>query len=498
MRQLGSRERLYQAILHNTYDAVSIVDLDGRIIYTSESTKNILGYSKDDLAGKSSFEQIHPEDLTDVKKVFQKVIENPNLKTTAQYRRRAKDGTWHWIESTGTNLLHDPAVAGIVINYRDVTERKNLELTLQKSESRFRNIFDNAAVGIIVLSADKKIVKANFKLQKMLGYRSHELENKLITELAHIDDQNLLSNLYDDIILRKQDSQQVERRYIRKDGEVVWVRLTLSSLIDDKDLTQNFMAIVEDITQRKLAEDQIAQQQLKIIACSKMSALGEMAGGIAHEINTPLSVITMRSKQLARLLSHEHPDLVKATEFCSLIEETGKRIAKIIQGLCSFSRTGDEDPFVSTSVESIIDDTLGFCSEKLHINGFKIDLSNIDSSIAIECRAVEISQVLLNLINNAAHALENSQEKWIKIECVDSTDFVELMVIDSGPGIPKQIQDKIFQPFFTTKVVGEGTGLGLSISKGLIENHSGSLVLNTNLPNTCFVIKLPKSHRKAA
>lgn len=146
-----------------------------------------------------------------------------------------------------------------------------------------------------------------------------------------------------------------------------------------------------------------------------------------------------------------------------------------------------------SSVNAIIEETLSLCREKFYNHGIQITVNiELELTYMVECRSVEISQVFLNLLNNSHDAILDLNEKWIKIDVKDSGEYVEVSITDSGSGIPKEIQDKMMQPFFTTKEVGKGTGLGLSISRGIIDSHQGKMYIDPNNKNTCFIIKLPK------
>jgi len=232
--------------------------------------------------------------------------------------------------------------------------------------------------------------------------------------------------------------------------------------------------------------------QTKLVSSSKMSALGEMAGGVAHEINTPLGVITLRASQIKRVLEKEPINIDTIKNYIDIIEKVAQQIAKIVLGLRSFSRSGDQDKFVLTSLRSIFDNTFILCSERLIQREVKLIDELNDNNLSINCRSVQISQVLLNLINNACDAIMNQNDKWIKIFVDQTESNIKINVMNSGEKISKDIQDKIMQPFFTTKDIGQGTGLGLSISKGIIESHGGKLYLDTLSKHTVFIIEIPK------
>lgn len=240
---------------------------------------------------------------------------------------------------------------------------------------------------------------------------------------------------------------------------------------------------------------QIESERARTMYSNKMAALGEMASGIAHEINNPLAVIDGRLSLMQKYVQHLSTEENK--KYLHDIESMKKmslRISQIIRGLKSFARDGSQDPMTETQFQTILSDTNSLVQEKIKVKQIKYTYSKIDFNL--QCRPVEISQVLLNLISNAIDAVENLPEKWIDLQVEDHNDYATIRIIDSGCGISDQIEDKIMQPFFTTKDIGKGTGLGLSISKGIIENHHGVLIINKTFTNTCFEIKIPKTPPK--
>jgi C4-dicarboxylate-specific signal transduction histidine kinase len=245
-------------------------------------------------------------------------------------------------------------------------------------------------------------------------------------------------------------------------------------------------------------EKALEEHRLGLISGAKMSALGQMASGVAHEINNPLAVIQNLSAQMEELVTEKDVDRGLIVQMTKNIIETTTRIAKIVQGLRVFSREGSFDNFQSTNLIDVINDTLSFCQSRM--NGMEIELKlvNCENAIWFAGRQVEVSQVLLNLLNNSCDAIAEFEEKWVAIGIREAKDWIEIHVSDSGKGIPRNIQAKIFQPFFTTKEAGKGTGLGLSISKGIISSHGGDLYYDGNSPNTCFVVKLPKSQAQSS
>ncbi len=231
------------------------------------------------------------------------------------------------------------------------------------------------------------------------------------------------------------------------------------------------------------------QNKVRLIAHSKMATLGEMAGGIAHEINNPLAVIVGHISIMEEELECSQPDLNKLTKDLDTVKKTVERITKIIKGLRAFSRNADMDPFEILPVEKVVNDTLELVRQKLQISGVDVKV-DVDPELMVKCRSVQFSQVLMNLLSNAHDAVAECEQKWIKIEAKKADQSILISVINSGPEIPLSIIDKIMQPFFSTKGPRGGTGLGLSISKGIIESHAGQLDYSPIDGHTRFLISL--------
>lgn len=249
-------------------------------------------------------------------------------------------------------------------------------------------------------------------------------------------------------------------------------------------------AMTQMATSLREAQSDLRKQQEILIATSRLSSLGEMAGGIAHEINNPLAVISMRVEQIKE--SCEQCDGISplAIESCQIIIDTCDRIAKIISSLRIFARDGREDAFERADLKSIIDSTMSLCGQKFAQNGIKVEISLPTEPILFECRPTQISQILFNLLGNSFDAVADLKEKWVKISANIDNEFLEISVTDSGSGIPEPVRSKLSQPFFTTKEIGKGTGLGLSVSRGIAESHGGNFRLDPDSPNTRFVVTL--------
>jgi len=250
-------------------------------------------------------------------------------------------------------------------------------------------------------------------------------------------------------------------------------------------LKRNILLVYEKDKYQKLFKD----EQQKYIQAAKFSLLGEMSAGIAHEIANPLAVILNRAKLTARKYKEDE----YLTESFQKIEKMVVRITTIVATMKNFSRDATKDQMTSTPLSAIIQDALDLSQEKIRLCGVQVKMTVDLDNIELTCRGIEISQVLLNLISNACDAIEELQERWISIDVKikPDSDLIQIIVKDSGTGVPRELRQQIMQPFFTTKEIGKGTGIGLSISKGILEAHKGNLTLNANCPNTEFIVSLP-------
>ncbi len=233
---------------------------------------------------------------------------------------------------------------------------------------------------------------------------------------------------------------------------------------------------------------QLEEQRAQSFASAKFAALGEMASGITHEINNPLTSINLNSQHLRFLIQQDAKE--EALAKLDLISKTVYRIARIVDSMNTVSREGSQDLMKTESLAQIVDDTLTFCYERFRQHNVKLKI-HIPQEITLECRAVQISQLLLNLLNNAFDAIDGQKEKWISVEAAEVGDHVQIFVTDSGKGIPEDVQAKIFQPLFTTKPSGKGTGLGLSLSHKIAQDHKGKIYLDPYHLNTRFVVEIP-------
>lgn len=262
-------------------------------------------------------------------------------------------------------------------------------------------------------------------------------------------------------------------------------------LLSDQDFrlwTKNLGQLVGSWLRDRETQSLVEIQRAQVLNGAKMASLGQMAGGIAHEINNPLAVILL----LAEEIIDETPDPASPVRnLADTILKTGQRIAKIVSGLRTFSRDSSGDPLERVSLTKLFEQTSSLCGEKFKTHGVQL-ITDIPREWLIDCRATQISQVILNLLQNAYDAVEGTPDAWVKFSAEETESNIVFRVTDSGKPLNPDQREKLFQPFFTTKPIGKGTGLGLSVSLGIAKSHGGQLELDLSVPNTCFKVSLPK------
>jgi signal transduction histidine kinase len=236
----------------------------------------------------------------------------------------------------------------------------------------------------------------------------------------------------------------------------------------------------------------IEDQQLQLASASRLTAIGELSGSIAHEINNPLSIISGYTELIIRFMRNETVDRERVLQTCDKILQTTTRINKTVLGLRKLAREGANDPMEMADLKDAVEDAIAICSESLHHDGIELRLKFPEDNTTCLCRPLQIAQVLLNLIQNARDAVQSLDTKWIEIEIKQEPDAYLLLVKDSGVIKDPDLLNRIGQPFFTTKPAGKGTGLGLSISRKIMSSHGGSIELDKKASSTTFVMKLPR------
>ncbi len=349
-----------------------------------------------------------------------------------------------------------------------------------------QEIMDLSPVGFFLTNDQGACVYTNRKLQEILGLSFEEMLGDGWRRCLHPEDTEKLDQAWKECLTA--GGFKLEYRFLNaKTGFESQVIGSARAIYGDDGKVRAFVGAIQDVTD-------IKAQHLKLVEATRLASVGEMAGGIAHEINNPLAIICGLAVNLLNYLQNNRThDLELLRSRIAKIEETGMRISKIVRALKSVSRAGESDPFEWAPVADIVDAAIELCREKFRNSEVQLHIEG-GMDAELNCREVQISQVLINLLNNAYDAVQNMREKWIRLDVEKSLPGgLIIRVTDSGFGIPSNIVSKIMMPFFTTKQVGKGTGLGLSISRSILEAHEARFYVDTSARNTSFVIEFPPS-----
>lgn len=414
---------------------------------------------------------------------------------------------------------------------REVQERKQAEEALRESTASLQGIYDAMADGLAVADLETKaFLRVNRSFCDMLGYSEAELMTMGVLDI-HPPETLQETLVHFDALAHRQQRVAQDVPCLRRDGSVFFADIAayphafrgrpcciglfrdvtetravkeelrqlnteLEARVRERtsELSLVNARLVAEIAERAHAERVVDDQQLKMINAARMSALGLMAGGIAHEINNPLAILSAGAQQLETVLRNPTPDMDRVYKVCATLMRNVERIHRIVRALRSLSREGSGDPFAATSIREILMDSLELCQERFKRHGIGLLLPEIAGDTLVECRASQLSQVILNLLNNACDAVETGIEKWIRVEVESDNNTVAITITNSGPPISRELEENIFLPFFSTKEQGKGIGLGLSISKRIIEDHLGTLEVDHGCANTRFVVSVPLIH----
>jgi len=398
-----------------------------------------------------------------------------------------KDGTttYWFVKSSPIRNAQGEIVAAMEISL-DITSMKQLEEKLKQSEKKYHDIFSNMPNPVFVLDADTlEILDCNDRVEDVYGYSKDEMINKSFLKLFKEEEK-------DQYATRLKKSALINRaKCMNKDGRTLFVAVRIS--VSEFEERKVLLVTTPDITKRLETEQQLIQ-------AGKMTTLGEMSTGVAHELNQPLSVIKTASSFFMKKIRKK--ERIRDDILLSLSEEIDShvdRAAKIINHMREFGRKSDIK-LVKVQINDVLKRAFEMFSQQLRVRGIDVVWDIKEDIPMIMANPDHLEQVFINLLVNARDAIagkgelkdqkDDSEKIILKTRSEEKRVIAE--VCDTGPGIPKAISDKIFEPFFTTKEVGEGTGLGLSISYGIIKECGGNIkVASINAKGTCFIITFP-------
>ncbi len=412
------------------------------------------------------------------------------------------------IESAGLNHQH-PAMSSevIYINFFSAIfiglyssmQKHQIFVKTSEEEMYREKILSNLKDGVVLLDKEMRILSANIAAIKMLekswdtalGTQLFDLSWRLSDPGGKIIDVEIFK-----LIQQGTNGRGIAGFKIKaqsSSGRAFWFEIdTIPLDREDGEAAGDWLVRIQDTTEIQTAKTMIEDQQASLIVASRLSALGEMAAGIAHEINNPITVISGRTTIIESHLKKATLEPLEILRSLKVIQSNLARVSKIVSSMKLLSRQKVDDECELVSINGILQEVLEISSERLKLQGVKL-LADIPLDIEIECHPGLIGQVLINLLNNSIDALQSFpvEQRWVEIVVTADEEYAYLTFTDSGKGIPPELSEKIMRPFFTSKEVGKGTGLGLSLIRSIAQSHHGSFELEPNHPNTRFLLKLP-------
>jgi len=378
----------------------------------------------------------------------------------------------------------DGSIGGILVYTANITEQVKTRKRLGEHEAAIRDLFASSPLGLNLCRMDGLWLTSNEAFLRIIGYSAEEADGGLT---------------YWQLTPRKYDADEAvqleklratrrygpyEKEFVRKDGTLVPVRL--NGFLVERDGEDLIWSVIEDMTEERALQRDLEEQRLQAIQTSKLATLGEMAAGFAHEINNPLTIVDLYAAGLSESIANG--DAAATREAIAGIREAARRAGEIVRGLGRFSRRSQGEHEL-LSVSSVVAEATTLCRPRLVGHGVALEVDVVRDA-RVRGSALQLSQVLVNLLNNAVDAARDTAAPWVRVRIESDGSFVRVAVEDSGPPLPAGIEDRMFEAFHTTKKVGEGTGLGLSISRSIVEAHDGTLEFERDAPCTRFVVRL--------
>jgi two-component system, cell cycle sensor histidine kinase and response regulator CckA len=495
--QLQKSEERLRELLARSSDVISIIDERGVFLYVSPSVKQILFHEPADLISKSSLEFIHPDDLEIVSEALTEVIMRQNKSIVTEFRFRRGDGTWADLEALSNNCLNNPAINGIIINAREISERKKAAEELQKSEIRIQELLRNS-FDIIVVQDERGVYRyVSPSVKRILGYSEADLIGRQCFDFLHPDERKKAFDTYNKIIADKKNEFIAEFRLLHRNGSWINMELLGNNCLDNP-AVNGIIISARDVTDRKRIETRLSHSQ-------KMEAIGTLAGGIAHDFNNLLMGIQGYVSLMLLRKDEGDPDFAKLNNIQNLVQRGADLTAKLL----GFARGGQYE-VKPADLNELISRTVNiFARTKKEITIHQKYAKNLWT---VEVDRSQIEQVLINIYVNAWQAMTREggdiyvetdniviNAREARLLSMRAGDYVRTTITDTGSGMAEDTRSRVFEPFFTTKEKSRGVGLSLASAYGIIREHGGTIEVASELgQGTVFNIYIPASAKEIA
>ncbi|MGA2159279.1 MAG: PAS domain S-box protein [Dehalococcoidia bacterium] len=482
-KKIDSELSLRTHLLDLAVDSIYVIDATGHVVFANEASWRMLGYGEIEFLGINIAKIVDSKSRAIMTERIKKVFQDGEITYESVHYR--KDGSKVPVEVHGRLVVVD-GTKFISCIARDMTERKLTEEVLKRSEERFRTILEDMDNGYFELDNKSHFIFVNDAMCKILGYSRSDIVAKHFGSFIDQSDEKFVENsraIMDEAIRKGMTLSGLFGTIVKGDGSRRIIGVSVSPLRDANGNITGIRGITRDITDRMKMEQQL-------LMAGKLASIGELAAGVAHEINNPLTAIMGYAQLLAA--RDDIPEHIKLD--LDRIFNQSQRAARIVQNLLTFAR--------SYALEKKIIDINELILKSLELRSYEHKVGNIEIVVDLQSGLPGISadenqlqQVMLNIIINAEHAITSKKrEGKIKVTTGLEDNMVKITVADDGPGIPREMLERLFDPFFTTKEVGQGTGLGLSVCHGIVTKHGGRIYAESvEGQGAVFIIQLPAS-----
>jgi PAS domain S-box-containing protein len=486
---LSQSEKRYRTILEDMQESYFETDLEGNYTLFNDAQCRQLGYSREEMMGMN-YKNITPPDIQkEVFEIYNQIYRTGEPNHLFQAEQMRKDGTRIPVEYSAFPIKNE---MGEIVGFRgvgrDISKRMQMEEDLRQSEERYRTVLEEMEEPYYEMDLAGRFTFFNDAMTRRLGYSREELMGMPYKAYTPPEEAKRVRQEFNEVYRTGEPAKLLDRVTIRKDGTRNLSETTVLPLRNDKGEIVGFRGLTRDLSERRKVEEEKKQLEQKAQFASRLASVGELASGVAHEINNPLTGVIgyahllLTRKDLSRDVRHD----------LEIINEGSQRVAAIVKKLLTFARqTKPEQRYVN--INELIHNTLELRSYELSANNIKVTLQltrDIPMTIA---DPGQLQQVFLNLIINAETEMKQAHDKGrltIKTERMNGT--MRITFKDTGPGIAKENLETIFDPFYTTREVGQGTGLGLSVCHGIITEHNGKIWAESELgKGASFIIEIP-------
>jgi len=470
------RSTALRSLVAGASDAIYVIDGDGVVLMANAATAALVGVAAEDLVGRTALVYVETSDQARVDEEMRRVLAGEQRRLECTVLRT--DGTRRLISVAASPASDGGTVTGALCIARDVTEERAQAQALERAEARYTRLFEIAEDAIATMDEAGLLTSVNRALEEVTGRTREQMVGRHFIDFLDPSERAEMWQVFAAALAGERPYRDL--RFTRRDGRrgIATVR---AAPIMESSLVVGVLAVVRDVTEEHRLVEEVVRRE-------KLAALGEIVGGVAHEINTPLTgILAFSQVLLARGVQDE-----SARQAAETIVAEAKRAARIVGSLLTFARQTPTERS-RTDVNQLLAQTIDLRRIALDDSGIDIDV-HLDPAVPVTwADPGQLQQVFLNLIANAEQALQGSDgARRITVRSSRRGDGIVVAIRDSGAGIAPEHLPHIFNPFYTTKPRGVGTGLGLSISDGIVRGHDGTLRVRSE-PGTgaLFEVVLP-------